>query len=393
MKRKISDLLDAVEEDQIQISGETPLSSARVKELTMKKIKGEKRPRLYRLPVRIAAAAAAVVLLTATVFAAAGLMGAGDLMRDAFNWRSREPLTTTQVETLNSIGHVFDGSEEYSVTSNGATITPVAALADEDCYYLHLRVEAPEGVVLPDLEEGQFYSFEHQIKGLSLTLETDDGESYPPLSYMMIHCRPLPDKDPADNVKEIVMVLSGSLDKGVRYNDGSSKLLTLYGLGITTPVGQPWQEEKLFQGKFQFDIGTHFESRMAVIDCGGAAWTDPDTGETNLLDTMKLSPLGIRFDFRSSLKENNQRRMPMDPGDVRIVMKDGSELLTYHNCSYITANGPKDHHDPYYQISPGLLTETPEWSLATYRHFDTPLELDQVDYVQFGEHIYYITAE
>ena len=45
------------------------------------------------------------------------------------------------------------------------------------------------------------------------------------------------------------MVLSGSLDKGVRYNDGSSKLLTLYGLGITTPVGQPWQEEKTVSGE------------------------------------------------------------------------------------------------------------------------------------------------
>ncbi len=42
MNRRISDLLDAYRDDSVELSGNTPLSSARIKELTMNKINGTK---------------------------------------------------------------------------------------------------------------------------------------------------------------------------------------------------------------------------------------------------------------------------------------------------------------------------------------------------------------
>ena len=168
MNKRISDLLDGYEDGSVELSGETPLSSARIKELTMQRAKGIKRNPWHRAPLRVLAAAAAAAALTMTAFAAARILGAGDLMAGLFEGWGGKPLSVTQVETLNGMGHLFDGSEQFSVTSGGATITPVSALADEDCYYLHLRVEAPEGTVLPDLDwdtQGHYVLYGEEEEG------------------------------------------------------------------------------------------------------------------------------------------------------------------------------------------------------------------------------------
>lgn len=390
MNRRISDLLDGYEDGGVELSGDTPLSPGRIRELTMRRAVGGKKSRWHRAPLRVLAAAAAVAALTMTAFAAAKIFGAGDLMADMFTRWIPKPLTTTQVEALNEIGHVFDGSEQFSVTSNGATITPVAALADEDCYYLRLRVEAPEGVALPDLENNQHYWADVRINGERFSPATENSG----LSYAAIFYQTLPDSDPTDNVKDIILKLEGG---NARYNDGHSRLLTLRGFGIETMDGENWNfssRQELFQGEFQLDIGTHFESRMAIIDCGGAVWTDPDTGETNVVETMKLSPLGIRFDFCTNLRRDNGRLHPDVPGDVRVVMKDGSEVSVGHSYVYIRTSSSQSTDDPCFQIGPDLLTDKPEWDFSSYRSFFTPIDLTQVDYVQFGEdYIYPIRAD
>lgn len=146
MKKRISDLLDGYEDGSVELSGGTPLSPARIKELTMNKITPKKN-KLYRLPVRLLAAAAIVAALTASAMAVNYAIGAGGLMQGFFA-RDGGPLSTGQIENLDQVGQTF----EEGVTDNGATITPIAALADENCYYLRLRIEAPEGTALPDLD-------------------------------------------------------------------------------------------------------------------------------------------------------------------------------------------------------------------------------------------------
>ena len=110
MNKRISDLLDGYEDGSVELSGETPLSSARIKELTMKRAKGIKRNPWHRAPLRVLAAAAAAAALTMTAFAAARILGAGDLMAGLFEGWGGKPLSVTQVETLNGMGHLFDGS-------------------------------------------------------------------------------------------------------------------------------------------------------------------------------------------------------------------------------------------------------------------------------------------
>lgn len=388
MNKPIFDLLDAYEDDSVEPADAAPLSSARIKELTMNKIADKTNKRtLRRAPLRILAAAAAAAALVFSAVAA-NVWGAGDFMKDMFAAWNEEPLTATQVEILNSMGYVFDGSDTYSVTSNGATITPISAMADEDSCYLHLRVEAPEGVVLPDLEEYTCYALLPFAKLELENLEPETGDR------MVERCIALPDNDPTDNVKDIVLWLTGIQGgKSLGFNDGSPKWLTIRGLGIISwsDTRDPIETE-LFRGEFRFDIGAHFESQVAAIDCGGALWADPETGEANYMDTMKLSPLGLGFYFRTNLRWDNGRRRPQVPGDVRVVMKDGSELFVSHCCAYVIDEDHPDHSDPYYQIGPDLLTQEAEWSTFEYYAFETPLDLSQVDYVQFGEdYIYPIT--
>lgn len=420
MNKRISDLLDHYADESVDLSGGSPLSSARIKELTMNKITEQRKPRLRRLPIRIAAAAAVAAALTVSALAAAHIFGAGDLMQGLFRQWTDEPLTTTQVETLNGMGRVFDGSEEYSVTSNGATMTPIAALADEDCYYLQLRIEAPEGTVLPDLDrdtEGDYtlYGFgPYAGMDLGLAYGSYHGTDLPLRSGVDVFgpgfvqysgnriygCCTLPDDDPTDNVKDIVLTLYSQNFKDIKFNDGEAKKLHIKGLWVERrdeddPAG--WVTTPVFRGDFILDIGGSFESQVAVIDCGGAEWTSPDTGEVSRVDTMKLSPLGLKFEFSSNLAQKKEGRFwiePAVPRDVRVVMKDGSELCREYGHHIFVDDEHKDRSDPYFQVTPDLLTETPEWELGTYWAFDTPLDLSQVDYVQLGEdYIYYITTE
>ena len=420
MNKRISDLLDHYADESVDLAGDSPLSSARIKELTMKKINEEKRPKLRRLPVRVAAAAAVIAALTVSTLAAR-IFGAGDLMQGMFGRWTDEPLSTAQVEILNGMGHVFEDSEARGATSNGATITPIAALADEDSYCVQLRVEAPEGTVLPDLDdwatEGIYY-----LDGFSQGTFMEIGISYSSyhgtglpmqraadtfgngfLRYsggFRYNCITLPDSDPTDNVKDIVLTLYSNNFKDIKLNDGNPKRLSVKGLWIerwdeSDPRG--FSSTPVFQGDFILDIGGTFESPVVTIDCGGAEWTDPDTGEVNWADTMKLSPLGLKFEFRSNLmKLKNGRNWidPVTPGDVRVVMKDGSEIFLEYGHSIWSTDEHDDPSDPYFQVTPDLLTETPEWELGVYRAFEKPLDLSQVDYVQLGEdHIYHITTE
>lgn len=407
MNKRISDLLDGYEDGSVELSGETPLSSARIKELTMKRAKGIKRNPWHRAPLRVLAAAAAAAALTMTAFAAARILGAGDLMAGLFEGWGGKPLSVTQVETLNGMGHLFDGSEQFSVTSGGATITPVSALADEDCYYLHLRVEAPEGTVLPDLDwdtQGHYVLYGEEEEGfLRLGVAYSSWEEMDETYYgrgcalfdpgivrltgFGYGCETLPDADPTDNVKEIVLTICSAAFQSIRYNDGRDKQLILGGLWVEhfDQDLDKWTYTQVFSGEFKLDIGGHFESRVAAIDCAGAEWSDPESGQVNRMDMMKLSPLGIKFQFHSNVREENGRVKPQFPGDVRIVMKDGSEVsFAQGNAIYVTKEH-RERSDPYFQVTAGMLTREPEWALGSYAAFSAPIDLAQVDYVQFGE--------
>ena len=89
MKRRISDMLDGYPENTVNLEQSTPLSSERIKELTMSKI-NQKEKKSRRIGVKLLALAAAISMLGVTAFAAEEIWGAGDFFRNILGVQLQE---------------------------------------------------------------------------------------------------------------------------------------------------------------------------------------------------------------------------------------------------------------------------------------------------------------
>lgn len=360
MKRNISDLLDTYREEAVDLDCRSPLSPTRIKELTMNKI-SPKKSRSIRFPLRLLAAAAVVAALSVSVFAVNQVLGAGALLQDFFA-REEGGLSSSQVEVMDQMGRTFEGG----VTSNGATITPIAALADENVYYLRLRVEAPEGTVLPDLDGDTDGYYQLSSEEGQIDLDLSAYQSY----GFEIRLNWMPDSDPTDNVKEVVLCYTKQAGTDLNFIDGVSKPLTIYGLWIQDPYKE---YTPVFTGEFTFDIGLHYESKVISLDCGGATYTDETYGYTNRLDRLELSPLSMSFQIHSNLPENDVLTPGL--GRIYIVGTDGSVLWPEYDY-------PEEPLDERYD--PSIIRDTFVYTEEGYIVFDEPLDLSQVDYIQYG---------
>ena len=384
MRKRISDLLDACQDDSVELSGNTPLSSARIKELTMNRITPKKK-KLYRLPARLLAAAAIAAALTASAFAAVYIAGAGELMQDFFA-KDGAPLSTGQIENLDQVGQTFEGG----VTDNGATITPIAALADENCYYLRLRIEAPEGTALPDLDpdtDGWYQLVGNQWPEEELTFVSETGANI--ISGYSYTFEWQPDSDPTDNMKEVVVRFTAHGADPAVFNNQEGKILTIRGLWIQAPDKG---YTPVFTGNFVLDVGGHFERRTLAVDCGGADYVDiTGLGYTMWLDRVELTPLSISVWFRDNVKPDQTSFAAFGGSKgfcegLQIVLKDGTVAFD---------NVPTWTHDPaeLNWDAATMLADGPISNKNGFTPFDQPLDLDQVDYLKFGDHIIPVHAD
>lgn len=377
MKRNISDLLDRYPAEDVELGGNTPYSPTRIKEITMKNIHTETKSRKRGFkPARLLVAAAVAAAFTVSALAAGRLLG-GELFGDVFS-RGNDSLTPGQMETIDRLVQTFegqDGAAPAAVTDNGASITPLAALADGNIYYLRLRVEAPEGTTLPDLDwerDGACYQLFGPEAADRLTLEPAQG-AYPADAFgYQLNFRPLPDSEPNDNVKEFVVQFTNLSDDGIALNDGVSKQLTIHGLWtqdsdkVYTPI---------FTGEFAFDIGLNFQSQLLDLAVDGLTWSTRAEDEfrgvaydvTNTVKQMSLSPLSLSYRYTTTLpKDNNWIGAGLGP--VEIVLKDGTAIPCIHGCDTDVGD-----------------SQTGTRELEGFVVFDQPLDLSQVDYVQYGE--------
>lgn len=383
MKRDISDLLDAYVEETLNLEDGTPLSPSRIKELTMKQIT-EKKTGRRRIHIRVLAAAAVIAALSASALAVNYVLGAGTLFRDVFQKDGKE-LTDTQVAVMDQMGKTFEGG----VTSGGTTMTPIAALADEHVYYLRLRIEAPEDVVLPDLDpdvDGYYQLFGNQGPEEKMTLDTSAYQSY---GYG-INLEWLPDSDPTDNVKEVVIRYTAQPGTDLNFNDGVSKLLTIHGLWIQSPYKGYTQ---ILSGEFAFDIGMYYESKVLSLDCTDAVWKNETYGYTNALERLELSPLSIYWEFQSTVEENDWFLPGVGP--LQIVLKDGTVFWPEsRQSSGVPSEEDRggDLEDPRFDPS-NYVSDTYVTRYEDYEVFDKPLDLTRVDYVQYGEIRIPVSAE
>ncbi len=382
MKINISDLLDQYPAEDVELGGETPYSPSRIKELTMKEIKTDQTgsPRRFK-PIRLLAVAVAAAALSVSALAAGQLIKAGDLFQGFFTPEAGS-LSQGQVEAIDRLGQVLDGEHSEvpaAVTSNGATITPLAALADENVYYLRLRVEAPEGTALPDLDGEHHYQLFSNDGNNNITLKADEG-AYPRGFGYEMSTTVLPDDEPNDNRKELVLCITaqyGDRDD-MKFNDGVSKILTIHGLWVQdaykgyTPI---------FTGEFQFDIGLSFQSQTVSLDVEGVSWTDEVLDYTNTLKYMTISPLSLSYCYSTTLPDNQYFGPKVS---FEIVLKDGTAFVPGFDTTQDIVDYLKGWHDlDPEDILP--LSGPAGQDIETYFLFDEPLDLSQVDHVTFGD--------
>lgn len=363
MKRTISDLLDGVPADDIEFNEKTPLSARRIKAKALSQVGQKNRTTVRWLP-RVALIAAVIMLMTLTAFAADEVLNDGALFSVFFG----DTLSDDEAALVNDIGKTFG----ESVTSRGTTITPLRAIADETSYWLYLRVEAPEGVVLPDIseEEGYYYSFESKDNSHKILLETFDirYNKWVEISINGGMAEALADDNPTDNVKEFVLYLSKDGTSTI-FNGPWQKRLTITGLSLYQGITN--DEQLLFKGTFTFDISLHNEHRdeqYIVIDTGEISFYNEEYDFTTTVTRVSLTPLQIMVDWKNT-EPNNKYIFPCG-GPVQIFMKDGTVVEA--KGSYIDVSAQKIFH-------PDSIV-----GIGSSERLDEPIVLENIDYIVIG---------
>jgi len=399
MKQQISDLLDGYRDDSVELEPSAPLSSERIKELTMKKVNNTHKVR--RISTRLLVAAAIISLLAVTAFAAEQIFNAGDIIRDLFE----KDISDNQVEVMNQLGGSF---QPQTITSEGTTMTLAAAYGDDHVLYAYLQVTAPEGTVLPDDIIYKFYdptAVNHEAKygdeDFWQHIQIPQGNPYELIYGMNVEVQPLADENPQDNYKEFYLIISGQDGQEAKFNDGVPKVLNI--MGVYEQVPDVNMDEDgyylLAPGSFSFQVGIVNEAKKVALDVAGLTYGG-DTSRTwtcgfeqcgkfcegletngrehteywNYSITVKklvISPLSAEWEIDYTTdKENLSLGL-----NFAVVMKDGSTVE-----KTVTA-----------------MSEGDSRSRGIFR-FETPINFEDVDYILIGDekinstHMVYLPA-
>ena len=342
------ELLDIWEDHSVELLPGPEVSPKRIRERTMKLLPAKPKRRL--LP-RLALCAALAAALTISAVATYQIWGPGSLF-DSFFTLESSPLDEGQKALLDEMGTTHLAPS----VSNGITMTPLASVADEYNCYLRLRVEAPEGTVLPDMGTQE----DHVFLDVDLR-DTTTGER---LDWGMQKARFLPDSTPGDNVVELVFILYGR-PGGVNWNDGVSKTLYLTDLALRPRESTSGETPVVLEGTWSFEMDHIYRSKILELDPAGAAHPDTETQAVVTLESLTLSPLSVSFSLS----------YPADAGpfvhyELVLVCKDGS-TVTINGANGYAAPGPDGPggRDYFYGV----------------RAFDIPIPLERIDHIQFGD--------
>lgn len=387
MKRNISELLDGISADDMQIVEKTPLSSKVIRQRTMGRI-GENKSKTVRWRPRVAVIAAVLLMLLISACAADQALNEGQLFGGFFGTE----LSEKQSAVLNNIGKDYEyykGNNWYwyndelkpedKLSSNGATLTPIYAVCDGRLCYIHIRLEAPEGTVLEDLAENQTYSFSG-MDSWKDSMEVKFAFESHNVSNATVHI--LPDEDPTDNVKEFVLEIYASWTSGF---NGNRVRLRIPGVWIRskTGSGSRYSYAKQLDAEFEFDITIdRMDERIDMKELEVSHYIEQHDFSVNL-EQIIITPLRMEVHYTATLPDNED--ILPDGGYAQIVMKDGTKY-TFGDVSHVS-DGPDVGYQvlskvgEYYGLN--MTNVVRECNLDTYDKytFDEPVVLEDIDYI------------
>ncbi len=390
MTYRISELMEDFQEQMPWETEPAPLSMERIRQRTLAQVQMPSRKRMGGGKLmKLLAAAAVLSALTMTAGAAEQVWGLRDWFRTALNQQAKEDVEFAEQWGLDVQYRDYVGADQLalleehgrvvnqSVTDGDTTMTLVAYYGDEYVMNLYLRVEAPEGTVLPD---DVWYCFEETpwVYGgyegpVGIPEGYAVGEGYIP------DLQPLPDEDPQDNRKDFcfqlnhyptVQRVNGVPQTQWSFTDEVPKTFTAKGLFMKREEGD-W--ERLLFGHFQFDItNAHEVKRLEVpvegLNYGGHIeyeWSHPSgfSEEVNYDYTVEpisltISPFTMVTQCRSTCTDP-QMLMSVE---AEIVMKDGTSV----------------------SIQRYIGGESKDGFCHDVEMFSTPVNVEEIDYIFIG---------
>lgn len=353
MKRNISELMAHMPAEDIKMPCEAPLSSRRIKELTMEKIK-EKAPK-RRVGFKILLVAATIAVLTMSVFAAESIMIYDNWFEDFFAGKEVvADISEGQLALLeNSVKQV-----DQSVASGGYTVTLETAVTDGYVAYLTFRLDAPEGEVLEDA----YYYFQGWPMEL-LGEDIDDGV----INGAGAGWSRLEDLDPTDNSVRMLLEISTGNPHGwtASLTDGEDKTITLGPL--VKDVGSDYEPEILAEGDwsftFTFGDSAALTAEVEMLSSPVYCTARRHLGQHDFNVTLKVTSFRLRALTASCTIEEPLtgfwEGILLD--EITVVMKDGSRVTArFRSGSY--GDGRAE----------------------IFFQFDMPISFRDVDYVEFA---------
>lgn len=232
MKLRISDLLDDISAPNMELDQAAPLSSSRIKELTMSRIQNKNHK---RIAFRVLVAAAIILALSVSVFAAGG---GAVWFQKFFTEENGEVLSDEQIALIEKNAVLIDQTE----TVNGYTINVESVMNDEKTLYIKLNLYAPEGVVIP-------YSEDYCFEQMSLLVHGKE-QSWEMWEYSELH-----DENKTDNHIEIIMRILFEEDTDTSFLlAGEGVTLTMTNLSKSYGFHFNRRTEQLAKGTWEFDL-------------------------------------------------------------------------------------------------------------------------------------------
>lgn len=349
MKKNVFDLLDAYGDPNNDLELSIPLSSERIKELTMSKINREATPQKRHITQRILIAAAIIMILAVSAFAVEiGVTWFQQFFVDKYGTELSEEQIAYIEENALPINE--------SKTVGGYTLNVQSVMNDERTVYIKLDLYAPEGVVLP---YGDNRSFE------AVALYNHDGETVNSGWSIGENI----DMDKTDNHVEILMTFD------IEENIDTSFLLTNGGVALEltnlykTHGGYFTRTtEMMAEGTWQFDLrfGTTQESlweHELISEPVPCMMIKSLTNEETEIFLTSVCLRALTIDVVYDYPDGRDLESLYWRG-MRIIKKDGTAI------NLMPSDG---------SIQP---TDT---QVTGYMSFETevPIVLDEVEYIEF----------
>ena len=351
MTKRISDLLDTYSDPNIELQIKTPLSSERIKELTMKKITktAKTSPRILRRVLIVAAVIASVVL---TVFAVDVVTG-GAWFRTFFESNTEAELTQSQIDYIEENAVMIDDTQ----TVDGYTLHLESVLSDKTSFYVKLNLFAPAGVVIP-------YEEDHRFDEIRI-LESGEEIPWEYWGYSTL------DDDTTDNHLEVIMQIRFTEGMDIDYMM-SSEALTLEVTGLTKSYGIFFERktDQLTEGTWAFALRFAAASQDTqkyelISDPVPCTMVKEMTGEETQIYVTSVCVRNLGVDMVYDYPDGADLERLYWLG-VKLLRKDGSMERLLPSDASIHPDGT--------QIT-GYISFTA----------DTPIILDELAYIEFPD--------